>query len=114
MSVFTKVVSQLMQEGVKKSSIEVMTNHIKYLVLDSENVVSCSEKAMNFIKNSLPTGIKCVADCINMASYGGSQEGFVGQLEKTLSLHDAGVIATTHYVKKMSRRELIQACESFD
>ena len=114
MSVFTKVVSQLMQEGVKKSSIEVMTNHIKYLVLDSENVVSCSEKAMNFIKNSLPTGIKCVADCINMASYASCRESFKRQLKKTMFLHDAGVIATTHYVKKMSRQEMIKVCEDTD
>ncbi|MEC8881921.1 MAG: glycoside hydrolase family 3 N-terminal domain-containing protein [Pseudomonadota bacterium] len=113
MKVFTEVVNRLLGYGVPKSAINVMTNHIRYLEIDSNDVVSCSQKSMQFIRDRLPSGIGCVADCINMASYGGSQEGFVDQLEKTLSLHDAGVIATTHYVKRMTRRELIQACESF-
>lgn len=113
MRVFTEVVNRLLAADVPKSAINVMTNHIRYLEIDSHDVVSCSQQSMQFIRDRLPTGIGCVADCINMASYGGSQKGFVGQLKKTLSLHDAGVIATTHYVKKMTRRELIQACESF-
>ena len=101
MGVFTEVSERLLENGFAKESIQVMTNHIKYLALDPENVVSCSESAIAFIKSRLPFGVELVADCINMSGYGTGYEN----LSKTMALHKAGVIATTHYVKKMSRQE---------
>ena len=107
MSVFTKVANQLIALGYKAESIMVMTNHITYAEIDLSAPVSASEKAIHYLRSHLPKGVPLVADCINMAGFADDNNGFKKRLVTCRQLHAGGVIATTHYVKQMGRKELL-------
>jgi beta-glucosidase-like glycosyl hydrolase len=108
MQVFTAVVQQLIAQGVRENRLSVMTNHITMNAIDTDAPVSSSEKATAFIRTHLPTGIALVADCINMAGFAEDMDEFNKRLDLTCALHDGGVIATTHYVKRTRRKDLIE------
>ncbi|MAV29367.1 MAG: hypothetical protein CMF43_06150 [Legionellales bacterium] len=107
MQVFTELVTRIVDQGIATKSIRLMTNHIIYSAIDSSMPVSLSRSGMSFIQDQLPTQIDCVADCVNMASFSSSQENFHTNIAQALQQHLGGVIATTHYVKKASRKEMI-------
>lgn len=109
MQVFTEVVQKVLSYGVDKQALSVMTSHIIMTALDALTPVSSSQKAITFIRANLPPGIPLVADCINMAGYADNMSVFHKRLQHTVSLHDGGIIATTHYVKRLSREALIAA-----
>lgn len=107
MRVFTELVTRIIDQGIAAESIRLMTNHIIYSAIDADKPVSLSKNGISFIQDQLPTRIDCIADCVNMASFSSGQENFHTNIAEALQQHHGGVIATTHYVKKASRREMI-------
>lgn len=115
MDIFSEIVKALMAKGTKKSAISIMTNHIIYNVLDKENPVSSSSKAIDFIKESLPCeGIDLIVDCINMASFSQEKSLFLERLNQASTLHTGGTIVTTHFVKKLTREAIVKYCEAVE
>lgn len=111
MQVFTSVAERLLDQGVPHDAIRVMTNHITYQAIDPSSPISTSKEGIAYIQDRLPEGIKCIADCINMAGFAADSESFFHNLDITRDLHTGGVIATTHFVKKASRDDLIAHIE---
>lgn len=111
MQVFTEVIQGAQQEGVAVDAIRVMTNHILYRELDPKNPVSSSDNAISYIQEQLPEGIKLIADCVNMASFADSRDSFIQKLDQACRMHEGGVIATTHFVKTLGRKEMLEYME---
>ena len=107
LSVFKEVIDQITGNGYDPKAITVMTNHIIYTAIDARDPVSSSSQVIQYLKQYLPEGIELIADCINMASFSKDRDLFVERLNRCRDLHSGGVIATTHYVKQMGRRELL-------
>tara|TARA_B100001989_G_C24536513_1_gene464732 strand:+ start:202 stop:1443 length:1242 start_codon:yes stop_codon:yes gene_type:complete len=107
LSVFREIIDQITESGYDPKAITVMTNHIIYTAIDALDPVSSSSQVIQYLKENLPDGIDLIADCINMASFSKDRNLFVERLKQCRDLHSGGVIATTHYVKQMGRRELL-------
>lgn len=112
MGVFAQITAALLEAGVKKSAISIMTNHITYTALDASNPASSSDKVIDFIKQALPCpDIDLIVDCVHMASFAKEKSLFLEKLDKARSLHEGGTIVTTHFVKKFTREEVVAYCE---